>query len=226
MALLHLDWLRGSEGYRIERRPAEPPTGIGKRGPDVEMRWHQSGGFFIVRNGGRHRESAPLGCDGLWKQLAGCRTPTHVLEFVSRWGFLQKAKAKEEPIGIALARAEWLRTISDEADRGEWSEIARQLAHRAAGPFGAIGQMGVTFEYAEGMERPELQFRPRSLDAAICVQALMDISGNAKLRKCVNPACPEWFKYGPGTAHRETAMYCAPKCQKAHAYAKSKETTK
>lgn len=38
------------------------------------------------------------------------------------------------------------------------------------------------------------------------------------VKLCKRPDCGEWFAYGPGTKHRETAVYCSPKCQKAHAY--------
>ena len=69
--------------------------------------------------------------------------------------------------------------------------------------------------------RPVLKYRPRNLLAAIRLQfAKWAALGNAGLREC--KYCGDWFTYGSGTDKRETAHYCQPKCQNAHAYKKRK----
>ncbi len=71
-------------------------------------------------------------------------------------------------------------------------------------------------------QRPQLVMRPRSLVAAMWLQYGHWVSlPNVELRRCAY--CPNWFAYGPGTRRRKTAIYCSPKCQKAHQYAKMKE---
>lgn len=221
---IQLNWLcAGDNGYRIDERPEEHGNPAVSTRDDT--RWFEVSDLYIERTGKLH-ETTPLGHDGLWRELADCRNPMQALAFVSRWGFLQRANAKREAVGAVLARAEMLRRLAANAERQEWREISRNLADHADGPLNGIGKLAVIFEYREGMERPELRFQPRDLGEAIHVQALMDISGNATLRKCFNPACPAWFRYGPGTEHRETAKYCSSKCQGAHAYAKRKVSRK
>ncbi len=91
---------------------------------------------------------------------------------------------------------------------------------------GGIGRLGVIFDWREGMERPDLYYRPGSLLSAIYLQALQDASGGAELQKCDRPGCPKYFQVGPGTGRprlNRGVAYCTPKCQKAHAYMKRKE---
>jgi hypothetical protein len=73
---------------------------------------------------------------------------------------------------------------------------------------------------------PQLFFQPRTLRDAVYLQFFEDLTTRANLRKCKRPGCGEWFKYGPGTLHRNTAQYCSPKCQNADKYQKRKEGVK
>ena len=228
MSLVHLDWFWCYDGYRLEERKPRPRP---RRGPlertGARILNLDGGGVYVVRNSKRLKRTQPLKCEGLYRQLAACWISDDVLAFVENHGLL--TRGKEQRVDEILSDAEnlrnWIRAISAR----NWPGLTNAL--EAAGQdsafgHGGIGKLGVVFHYQEGMDRPELRFRPGSLLSAIYVQVLMDATGGATLRKCLNPVCPEWFKYGPGTEHRETAIYCSPKCQKAHAYMKLKEKRK
>ena len=76
-----------------------------------------------------------------------------------------------------------------------------------------------------GQARGEPLRWPRSLQAAIYLQALQHATSGAELRKCSRPGCPEYRSVGPGTGRTRTnrpVWYCSPTCQKAAAYLRKK----
>ncbi len=221
MTVFTLKWGVDKRGYRIERR-APVTTGA--------MIGRHDGYDCIVRNGGSLAEYDPCkldGVDGLWRRLAKTtKTPRGALNFVSTYGFLHRKNAKEETVASIKDAIETARILSALYDKNDWVKVADWLNEAGRDSMfglGGIGRLGIVFRAEQGAERPELNFRPGSLWSAILVQYLDDMSGGAELRECIRPGCPEWFKFGPGTGRRETARYCSPKCQQAHAYKKRKE---
>ncbi len=224
MTVFTLKWGVDKRGYRIERR-APVTTGA--------MIGRHDGYDCLVRNGGSLVEYEPFkfkldGVDGLWRRLAKTtKTPQGALDFVSTYGFLQQKDAKEETVADIKDAIETARILSALYDKNDWVKVADWLNEAGRDSMfglGGIGRLGVVFHGEQGAARPGLKFRPGSLRSAILVQYLDDMSGGAKLRECIRPGCPEWFKFGPGTGRRETARYCSPKCQQAHAYMKRKES--
>ena len=62
----------------------------------------------------------------------------------------------------------------------------------------------------------DLMLEPESLRDAMWAQFALALTKGERQKAC--ELCKTWFAYGPGTGRRETAMYCSPKCQKAHTY--------
>ena len=134
---------------------------------------------------------------------------------------------------VALAEAGRSAELIAAIDKKRWGALADTL--RRAGQdnrifeIGGIGRLGAVLDWQEGMERPELFYRPSNLLSAIYLQALQDASGGAELQKCHRPGCPNYFQVGPGTGRprlNRGVAYCEPKCQKAHAYMKKKGISK
>ena len=75
-------------------------------------------------------------------------------------------------------------------------------------------------------EKPRLRFRPYDLSAALWIQFAEAVAADLQIRRCGFPTCGTPFAYGPGTGRRSTALYCSPKCQKAHKYQLQLETEK
>lgn len=212
MVAFSLFWPLDLDGYRIEKRPA-------KKGKGRSLLWEAGGGTFIVRNGGRLDVSRDrLKMDGLYRCLAESKpTAAGALDFVSRYGFLSSSGAKEERVDSIVHEINVVRSVLATTERNDWSTLERWVEVNAR-----AFRLGLTLKQSSG-DRPTLFFKINTLREAIYFQLLADVTGGAKLKKCARPGCPNWFKYGPGTKHRETAIYCSPTCQKAHAYMKSKE---
>lgn len=211
--LLQLEWQRDTAGYEIVARPHEPNATL-LTAPE---------GIYVVRRGGNMERYEPLKVPGLYRRLAESNeTPAGARDFITEFGM------PDNLIGDAYRVESFYRAVRNMrkaialAEAREWQELV--WAFDISGLHGAgVGNSRVVFEYHEGDERPTFGFRPRSLLAAIWLQFAYDYSTgqDAELRRCV--WCPKWFRVGPGTGHRSTAVYCSPECQKAHADAKSKE---
>jgi hypothetical protein len=197
-SLFHLAWPIDRDGYSI-------------RG--------SADGAIIVRNGGKLIEQTPLEVPGLCRRLAECDTPAALCEFVAKYGFLTAPERDSEPVELlssARAVAKGLTEAPDNMSIGAFLHAAPRLI-----PNG-FGVVGVQFDDFDQQGRPKLKFRPGDLYQGIMLQFLEEVG--QPMRHCKRPGCAEWFTYGPGTDHRETALYCAPKCQNAHTYMKRKES--
>lgn len=223
--LLRLDWFRCRDGYRLEDR-ADPPPRRGRRA----LLLGSVAGRYIVRNSDTLEPTTPLKCVGLYRLLADVSDDESALAFVRAHGFL--SRGKDARVDQVLYAAADIRKIVDAIDKKRWGAL-RDTLNRAGQDSimesGGVGRLGVIFDWREGMERPDLYFRPGSLISAIYVQALQDASGGAELQKCDRPGCPKYFQVGPGTGRprlNRGVAYCTPKCQKAHAYMKLKGESK
>ncbi len=223
--LLRLDWFHCLDGYQLEDR-ADPP---GRRASLLS-----SAGRYIVRKSGRLGPTTPLLCVGLYRQLADVSDDDSALEFVTRHGFPERAKAKDTRVSDVLDAAQGMRHLVRMIDMKLWDVLTSALCRTGQDPdsifqSGGIGRLGAIFEWRKGMERPELHYRPGSLLSAIYLQALQDVSFGAELQKCDRPGCPKYFQVGPGTGRprlNRGVAYCTPTCQKAHAYIKRKGEVK
>ena len=206
MHLFHLDWFVDRDGYRI----------ISRRGED-----------FIVGNGGELDHTEPFKIPGLCRRLAACeKTPDGALGFVSTYGPLfGPVSDRVANVINAIGIAQDLYTM---AHLKQWNSIAGLLEESMLADklsrTGGVGRLSVVFAVGSEKQRPQLNLVPSTLFDAALVQLLEEISSERPLRKCKRPGCPEWFTYGPGTKHRETAFYCSSKCQKAHEYQRRKES--
>jgi hypothetical protein len=152
--------------------------------------------------------------EGLYRRLASCRsTEKGALDFVRRFGFL-KGDCSESVNFICEQIRDFRHLISLKQSQ-KWESLRRFLKRNRE-------FISVNLELLVG-DPPEVFFQPPTLLDAIYFQFFEDLSSGANLRLCKRPGCREWFKYGPGTLHRNTAQYCSPKCQNAHKYAKRKE---
>ena len=220
MLIFHLDWRRCLDGYQIERRERKPGRGA---------RILDDSGDYIVRNSGRLESTTPMQCGGLWKQLTECWIADNALGFVTRFGFLNRRNGREQRVDDILNDAETMRDWDRSIAWQDWPAISKALdsaGEDSLFEIGGVGRLGLLIHHQDGTERPELRLRPGSLFQAILVQAIDNAIDGTPLKKCFNPACSEWFRYGPGTNHRNTAMYHSPTCKGAHAYAKLKEARK
>jgi hypothetical protein len=196
-SLFHLDWPIDPDGYRISG---------------------SADGAVIVRNGGDLITQTPLEVPGLCRRLAACDTYADLCEFVGKYGFLTGPERDSEPLELlssARAVAKGLTEAPDNMSIGAFLDAAPLLI-----PNG-FGVVNVQFDEFDERMRPKLKFRPANLYQGIMLQFLEEVG--QPMRHCKRPGCPEWFTYGPGTDHRETALYCSPKCQNAHTYDKRKQ---
>lgn len=155
----------------------------------------------------------------LFKQFAETpKTPEGVREFANRFGMLDEGS--DESFSIWYEQIDAMRDGLAKVESGAWQE--------APEGYGTIASkfVDVVLINEIGRSRPSLKFRPRNLLAAMRLQFALWVSSppGVKLRQCAWDGL--WFMYGPGTGRRETAVYCSPKCQKAHQYAKRKELKK
>ena len=200
-------WPRVLAGYALVERPPQEGKTILSSDP---------GGIFIVARGEATEEYDPFRIDGIYRRLAEVDTSDTALAFSNAFGlFSTSAYGRDEyRVDDILDHAAGLRAAIDAAERGNWQPIVDGINHKN------IGRCTLTLHHTEGAPRPDLSLQPSSLIAAIQIQFALDCAVGAQLKKCL--WCSNWFKYGPGTGHRQTAVYCSPKCQKAHAYAKTK----
>ena len=153
--------------------------------------------------------------DALYERLVSYRP----LEFVNTYGLLH-TDGEIENVGYFLNLRRGLQHLLAAKKRDDWDYAKRWSKANPS----AIMLSGVIGEDDKG--RPQLEFRPRNLIDFVTAQLIQDWSGGAKYKFCRNPGCREWFYYGPGTDHRETAEYHSKKCNLAHAYQIRKEQSK
>jgi hypothetical protein len=169
---------------------------------------------LIVRNGGEVYKGDRLTIDGLYHRLADRRsTEKGALDFVRQFGFLKGESS--ESVEFICEQIKIFRHLISLKQSQKWGGIRYWLSRNSE-------FIRLNPELLAG-DPPEVFFRPSTLLDAIYLQFFEDLSSGANLRLCKRPGCREWFKYGPGTLHRNTAQYCSPKCQNAHKYAKRKE---
>jgi hypothetical protein len=207
-----ISWERDIDGYELTSRGEISESIPGS-------------GYKITPKGGSIDSYNPLKIDGLYRRLADSKlTPEAAIEFTNRYGFLINTRDiypfKDIPPGQSLTifyvEVRKYRRLVKLIDKGKWNAIVRQI-NTIAG----FGAMRVGAEIDRDTNLPTLRFSPNSLLSVMDLQIILDVTGGVQLKKC--EFCPNWFKFGPGTGKRETAIYCSPKCQKAHQYQKKKE---
>jgi hypothetical protein len=180
---------------------------------------------FVVKNvSPTYEYYNPFEKDALYKRLAACgKNHKAVLQFVRTFGLLRQGHhgpLREQPLCAIFEEIKALKSVVDAVDRRDWgalepwlnSDVTRRTLKVAA-----------TFRWDSASLGPSLFFEPMGLISAIYLQLFQDVTNGAQLKLCARPGCGEWFKYGSGTGRRETAEYCDPRCQKAHAYQRQKE---
>ncbi len=141
------------------------------------------------------------------------------LAFVNIYGLLH-TDGEIELVGYFLNLRRGLQHLLAAKKRDDWDYAKRWSQANPS----AIVLNAVIGEDDKG--RPQLEFRPQNLFGFICAQLIQDWSGGKEYKFCKNPGCNEYFYYGPGTDHRETAQYHSKKCNLAHAYQIRKEQSK
>lgn len=194
MAKLALYWPVDVSGYHIEAPPHVGPS--------------------IVRNGGRlMTDRDVLQCPALYQRLADCEpTGEGALKFVSKYGFLSGTRI--ETVEFICQQIAIVRSLLNAKNDDDRKALDDWMANS--------GQAIRLHAKLQGEKTPQLFFAPRTLIDAVYLQFFQDLSTSPNLRLCARPGCDEWFTFGPGTEHRNTAQYCSPKCQKAHTYEKTK----
>jgi len=220
MPLFHLDWCRDAVGYELTD---QQPEGVYRFPPTDEAPWEIPDGleeFFapesrswVTRKSDRDLQTRPLEIPGLYRRLAEYDvTESDALRLVEDFGFLSRSDARYESVHDIWGGILRLREIIKLADRRDFKFCPRPEVH-------------VELIAPLNVERPSLRLQPTNLLEGAIVQLLEDISSARQLRRCIRPGCREWFAFGPGTGRRKTALYCSPRCQKAHDYMKRKEAT-
>lgn len=221
MAGIWLEWGKDRDGYKAVRRSANPGVGRASR------LLGDGSGDFIVRAGGKMISTYPFSDPtGLirrhpWRVLADMQpTPAGALAFVSEFGFLFQANAKEERVSEIVDAIRNMRTLLDLGKQRQWPRIQQWLdeSKRETLGIGGVGRLGLLIDWREGMERPTVRFRPGNLRSGLYAQAVLDLTDGVDLKKCRLPGCMEFFGVGPPLGRRKDAEYCSLKHQKAHDY--------
>jgi hypothetical protein len=172
----------------------------------------------MVRNGGK-LWPRPVLAPALYEKLAVYTANSKgALWFSNQFGLLGDNHDKMEVQHFCRVVG-LVRRLIALAKKENWEKINEWLE-----ALGMINFSGVIGYDEEG--RPQLVYRPQSLDKFIFAQLIQDYTGGAKYKLCIRPGCGEYFYYGSGTGKRNTAAYCSAKCQKAHQYMKLKGETK
>ena len=204
MMLFQLDWPRCSAGYEIEKRPP------GKRILDG------AGTYIVPRFGSKSVDYYdPFKITGLYRRLADTKTSAQgALDFTNKYGYLGDLL---DSVILFKAAVRNMRALISAAERGQWKPLEDYFAENK------VGQSSISLRSpSEPGGRPHHLLRPTTLMSALVHQLILDWSSYADdLRKCA--WCPEYFRFGPGTGRRKTAIYCSPKCQNAHTYQRRRE---
>ena len=209
MAQLTLNWPVGR--YCIETVPA----GSGRTIAD------STSAYRIIWREGPALEKPVYKVDALYERLVKMSPE----KFVKTYGLLWSRKGGRrgaeiidmdleegsvESRTIRAAQRE-LKQLLAAKKRDNWHAARKWMQERPRVQLGAvIGE--------DEAGRPQLEFQPRNLFGFIVAQLIQDWSGGAQYKFCKRPGCPEYFYFGAGTAHRNTAKYCSKRCQMAHAY--------
>ena len=144
----------------------------------------------------------------LFRQIASLDAkPTAYAKFASDFGLLRTVDG-DEPIKLWNAERGTFRAGLQFWDAGEMKAVS-DLFNTFS-----LGNLGITL--GDG----SLTLEPANLLDAMWVQFALSFTKREQHRRCL--WCETWFAYGPGTGRRNTAIYCTPKCQNAHAYQKVK----
>jgi hypothetical protein len=232
MALFQFEWAVDQHGYDPKEEPVYPfDPDTNERTSDVPMGTVDA----IHARGGPLRFYRPLEeHPGLWLRFAHqCDDIANALTFVTEFGVLSAAlppsgfdldrplsdigrpeppkPATAEAVPLILGSASFLREIAARLEREDRTGAADYFSRWAAPELTAgIQRDGDKYE-------PELI--PRSLDAALKLQALQAITGAQQWRRCRNSRCPNWIQIGAGayTARRE---FCSTRCRVSAAAAR------
>jgi len=211
---VRLEWSVDQAGYELVHvtPPHDPahPSGGGE--------WTSLLGFrepydVIRGKGGSPRLYRPLEeHPGLYRRFAEqCESVEGLIEFANEFGL---------PIyrfnnGYAVAEA---KTEEVFRNRAFFMQIARALDNgdtdAAAHIFNHAPQAAMTCQLVKNSDgRFDSVIIPTSLAGAFLVQAMSEIRGESKFRRCKN--CPTWFPYGSGTGHTSRREFCSDRCRVA-----------
>ena len=184
----------------------------------------QPGNNLLIRPVGarvdvkRHLENFPT----MFKRLAETpKDPGDVLKFAESYGLLWSDLHRGRKLdgGSGEHVKEWFYEI----EKLKFALRMNEAAPQGIAPRDSFITADVEIrELKPSKESPSRGVvRPRSLLAAIWIQFVDHCSlPHRQWKRC--ESCPEWFFYGSGTGHRETARYCSKKCQDAAAYQRRK----
>jgi hypothetical protein len=214
MTEMTLTWPRHQDAALKE----EVPT----RSGSVKTVLSETGPVAWIENAGKAELYDCLKVPGLYRRLASCpETVNGVLGFVRTFGLLRKGRRERMEDIWHEIRA--IRSVVRASDHKDWAALDKWLHENQQS---RAVSLSATLHYERGHNGPTLLFQPQDLISAGYLQLYQDVAKGAQMKQCVRPGCGEWFYYGAGTDHRETARYCSPKCQKAHAYSRTKETVR
>lgn len=211
---LSMRWELNNRGYELTEEPApnhSVHTLLSIADPTI---------WIIPRQPVSPIQTQPLDIDALYARLAECLpTSEGALSFVDRFGLLRAGD--REPVAGVCAAIEAARALIATRDAGDihtltqWmtepGNAAAMALRPSLAPAAAVHSRRDRSPY-------DLILSPRDLYSAIFFQFFRDYTENRSLRKCARRGCGEWFQFGPGTRHRNTAVYCSPSCQHADAY--------
>ncbi len=204
--LFHFDWYVDQHGYEevvYERNALD--TG------NLMLDWRKEG-EFIRGKGGPLRAYRPLeDFPGLHRRFAKLPTDTPaILEFIHMFGLLgsgfsEPGLGEEDLAGWRTSIAIMERLVY-EIDAGKRDE-ACNLFNKHVHP-----RLSIRIEREPG-RRPQPQIVPFSLEGALYIQLLDELTTALKFKRCKQ--CPNWFSYGSGTGRRETKEFCSDRCRMA-----------
>jgi hypothetical protein len=171
-----------------------------------ETRMNEHGMPQVTPRSSRFAVTEPLQDDPvLYRQFAGAMAPEALVRFVNSFGLLDHPsdpepvpmleKAREE---IALAVRYWTEGLAGDLERLINSKHSRFCE--------------VTLQVRDSVP----VFVPVNLRSAMWCALALAVRQNEQHRSCVR--CGTFFRFGPGTGRRETALFCGSKCQQANAY--------
>lgn len=226
-------WADGVAPVPVIRGKSPPDPELPERSPEFfrsaskeELKNYVNLIEKIIRRSGGVEVVHPLRYKTLYLQLANADTPEKLLQFVDAHGMPFKV---HDPLGIK-EQVPWVPVQALEVWRDDIRQAIRfgeidlwDEGHGAQIPITSFQAAGpnVTGGFVHDEEgRSRFRFQPITLTAAVWVQLGIDIEAGVRLKRC--PHCRSVFGVGPNTYHRTKAIFCAPKCQNAAAYARRK----
>jgi len=217
MAKMQLMWPKSRQGYRVElSRPAGGAAAgtIAAEGSQYET---------VIAVGTEVDTYNCCEIDGIYRHLASFEpTASGARDFANLFGLLQGRRSYS--VLFFIRAVENMRALLRLSEEKDWPTISQwAIQNGKAIRFTADFQINDRPD-ARPNDRPRFFFQPMTLIDAIYAKFFEDLeAGAAPMRLCARPGCGNWFKYGPGTGHRETAKYCSHKCQGAHSYQKRRD---